>query len=154
MLQTEASGAFSLPASASPPLLCFCSLSEPVAAPSIRSPKRQPGSPLLLSLLVLCFSSVLTSSWLWSLKYFLNLFSSLHPWGHLPLQPLVCYCHLTARHFKINEVSQAQHTVSHSVPLFMLFPLPRMPSSLHLANFYFLFKTKIRHSIHSLPHQN
>ena len=34
------------------------------------------------------------SSWFWSLQYFLNLFPSLHPWGHLPLQTLVD-CHLS-----------------------------------------------------------
>lgn len=80
-----------LPLPTRPPF-CFSSLSEPVVAPSIHSPKRQPSShSLLLSLLVLYFSSVLTSCWFLSLKYFLSLFSSLHPWGHPPLQPLVCY---------------------------------------------------------------
>ena len=34
------------------------------------------------------------SSWFWPLQYLLNLFSSLHPWGHLPLQTLVD-CHLS-----------------------------------------------------------
>lgn len=86
-----------------------------------------------------------------SLQYFLSLFSSLHPWGHLPLQTLV-YCHLSLHGPTLwNQMKFLQLSRQFLAPCLCSCCSPTWNAPLPSFG-YFFFKTEVRHYlIHCLP---